>query len=280
MRGRRGRASDGCRAASAAGSAVRSRSIACAAVWPSMMMRSVGPRVSAACQECRGVALQRTSTVAGRAAVPWSQAWCRGHASGRAASRSVVPGGRVPAAGDLLPRCSRGGRALAGTRRPGRVGFLLFFMTLLPPIPVLPCLRTSWTAKPPLGSGYCGERAAGQQESAVCPSLDVEGMGPAEAGEARLFLLVVCVQSVAHTTLATRVALTRRPSAWRPTRCPDGDVRLGATRRQHRLAAPSWRLVHVLWGYPRGEDCSRERFASRIPHSDPVWGVRAAAVDC
>ena len=135
MLGMMGLSSDGCRAASAAGSTVRSRSIACATVWPSMMMRSVGPSVSSACQECRGVSLQRTSTVTGVTDAPWSKALCRVHVSVLAASGSVVPGGRVPAAVYPLPRCSRGWRALADTPRTGRLGFFTLFMTLLLPVP-------------------------------------------------------------------------------------------------------------------------------------------------
>jgi hypothetical protein len=139
-----GPSSDRCRAASAAGSTVRSCSIACAAERPSMMIRSVGPRVSSACQECRGVSLQRTSTPVGVADVPWSQASCRGRASVPAASRPVAPGGRVPAAVRQLPRCPRVWRVLAGTLRRGRFGFFTFFMTLLPPSPHTRDAREDW----------------------------------------------------------------------------------------------------------------------------------------
>src|SRR5262249_50305705 len=57
---------------------------------------------------------------------------------------------------------------------------------------------------------------------------------------------------------------------------PDGGVLLVATLRQLRLAAQRWRLLHVLYCRIIYEDCSPERFAIRIPLSDPVWVVGGA----
>src|SRR5262245_15702985 len=112
-------------------------------------------------------------------------------AGGRALEPGVVPWPCLGAGGVSVRRlrraCARGWRP-AATVLEGRASAR--WHAAARSRRLLALLHDSLTPNPctPLPQDIMDRQAsAGQQESAVCPSLDVEGMGPAEAGEARLF---------------------------------------------------------------------------------------------